>query len=56
MFLVVIGSKLNKGSAKNLRIFLIVFPLIGFILFFWEAMQVLGFNGDVCFCEFKEAY
>lgn len=50
------GSKLNKGSAARFRIFLTISPLFGFFLFFTEAMQVLGFNGDVCFCNFRDTY
>jgi hypothetical protein len=56
LILRLIGSKLNKGSAARFRIFLTVFPLFGFFLFFTEALQVLGFNGDVCFCKFKDTY
>jgi hypothetical protein len=48
------GYKMNKGIGLVMKTALALLPLLGLVTFFFEAVTVLGFMGDTCFCRYKE--
>ena len=56
MIIMVYGFKLNKGAGACVRLVMGFLPVSCFIMFFVEAIEVLGFDGDVCFCNFETIY
>ena len=53
MLTVILGFKMQKGCGKRLRVILAVVPVMGMLLFFFEAMIVLDYRANVCFCRFE---
>ena len=56
MLIVILGFKTSKGFGRKLRVSLAVMPVVGMLLFFFEAMIVLDYRGNVCFCKFEKVY
>ena len=47
---------MHKGFGAYFKKVLAMLPIFGFFLFFYEAINVLSFQGDTCFCNFEEPY